>query len=111
MGRLKKSVKRARECKRIQTAVLANVVSVGNDLFPIDIKLPRMRLSEWDEVMPKKLEGYSLITNIASDLCMSYNTVLRFDTRGVIEKSMHILLDVENAIYYPNTMRRRRLFC
>ena len=111
MGRLKKSVKRERECRRLQLAVYIDMVSIGNDVFPFDISLPHMRLSEWNEVLPQKLEGYSIITKIASDLCMSYDTSLRFDTRGAIENGIHLMLNAEDAIYYRQTMTRRRLFC
>ena len=111
MGRLKKSVKRARECRRLQLAVYIDTVSIGNDIFPFDISLPHLRLSEWNEILPQKLEDYSLVTKLVSDLCMSYNTSLRFDTRGALEKSIHFALNAEDAMYYRQTMTRRRLFC
>ena len=111
MGRLKKSVKRELECRRLQLAVYLDMVSIGNDIFPFDISLPHLRLSEWNEILPQKLEDYSLVTKIVSDLCMSYNTSLRFDTRGALEKSIHLALNVEDAIYYRQTMTRRKLFC
>ena len=111
MGRLKKSVKRELECRRLQLAVYLDMVSIGNDIFPFDISLPHLRLSEWNEILPQKLEDYSLVTKIVSDLCMSYNTSLRFDTRGALEKSIHSALNVEDAIYYRQTMTRRKLFC
>ena len=111
MGRLKKSVKRELECRRLQLAVYVDMVSIGNDIFPFDISLPHLRLSEWNEILPQKLEDYSLVTKIVSDLCMSYNTSLRFDTRGALEKSIHLALNVEDAIYYRQTMTRRKLFC
>ena len=111
MGRLKKSVKRELECRRLQLAVYIDMVSIGNDIFPFDISLPHLRLSEWNEILPQKLEDYSLVTKIVSDLCMSYNTSLRFDTRGALEKSIHSALNVEDAIYYRQTMTRRKLFC
>ena len=111
MDRLKKSVKRELECRRLQLAVYIDMVSIGNDIFPFDISLPHLRLSEWNEILPQKLEDYSLVTKIVSDLCMSYNTSLRFDTRGALEKSIHLALNVEDAIYYRQTMTRRKLFC
>ena len=111
MGRLKKSVKRELECRRLQLAVYIDMVSIGNDIFPFDISLPHLRLSEWNEILPQKLEDYSLVTKIVSDLCMSYDTSLRFDTRGALEKSIHLALNVEDAIYYRQTMTRRKLFC
>ena len=111
MDRLKKSVKRELECRRLQLAVYVDMVSIGNDIFPFDISLPHLRLSEWNEILPQKLEDYSLVTKIVSDLCMSYNTSLRFDTRGALEKSIHLALNVEDAIYYRQTMTRRKLFC
>ena len=111
MGRIKKSVKRARECRRLQLAVYVDTVSIGNDVFPFDISLPHLRLSEWNEVLPQNLAGCSLVTKIASDLCMSYNTSLRFDTRGDLEKSIHFALNAEDAMYYRQTMTRRKLFC
>ena len=111
MDRLKKSVKRELECRRLQLAVYIDTVSIGNDIFPFDISLPHLRLSEWNEILPQKLEDYSLVTKIVSDLCMSYNTSLRFDTRGALEKSIHLALNVEDAIYYRQTMTRRKLFC
>ena len=111
MGRLKKSVKRERECKRLQLAVYIDMISIGNDVFPFDIGLPRRGLSEWNEILPQKLEGYSLVTKIASDLCMSYDTSLRFDTRSALEKGIHLMLNVEDATYYRRTMTRRKLFC
>ena len=110
MDRLKKSVKRELECRRLQLAVYIDMVSIGNDIFPFDISLPHLRLSEWNEILPQKLEDYSLVTKIVSDLCMSYNTSLRFDTRGALEKSIHLALNVEDAIYYRQTMTRRKLF-
>lgn len=111
MGRLKKSVKREHECKRLQLAVYVDTISIGNDIFPLNINLPQVGLSEWSKVLPQKLEGCSLITKIASDLCMSYGTLLRFDTRYVLEKGIHLMLDVDDAIYYRQAMTRRRLFC
>lgn len=111
MSRLKKSVKRERECRRLQLAVYIDMVSIGNDVFPFDISLPHLRLSEWNEILPQKLEDYSLVTKLVSDLCMSYNTSLRFDTRGALEKSIHLALNVEDAMYYRQTMTRRKLFC
>ena len=111
MDRLKKPVKRELECRRLQLAVYIDMVSIGNDIFPFDISLPHLRLSEWNEILPQKLEDYSLVTKIVSDLCMSYNTSLRFDTRGALEKSIHLALNVEDAIYYRQTMTRRKLFC
>ena len=111
MDRLKKPVKRELECRRLQLAVYIDMVSIGNDIFPFDINLPHLRLSEWNEILPQKLEDYSLVTKIVSDLCMSYNTSLRFDTRGALEKSIHLALNVEDAIYYRQTMTRRKLFC
>ena len=111
MDRLKKSVKRELECRRLQLAVYIDTVSIGNGIFPFDISLPHLRLSEWNEILPQKLEDYSLVTKLVSDLCMSYNTSLRFDTRGALEKSIHLALNVEDAIYYRQTMTRRKLFC
>ena len=111
MDRLKKSVKRELECRRLQLTVYIRTVSIGNDIFPFDISLPHLRLSEWNEILPQKLEDYSLVTKLVSDLCMSYNTSLRFDTRGALEKSIHLALNVEDAIYYRQTMTRRKLFC
>ena len=111
MGRLKKSVKRELECRRLQLAVYIDTVRIGNDIFPFDISLPHLRLSEWNEVLPQNLAGCSIVTKIASDLCMSYNTSLRFDTRGDLEKSIHFALNAEDAMYYRQTMTRRKLFC
>jgi hypothetical protein len=111
MSSLKKSVKRKHKYKRLQFAVYIDTISIGNDIFPLNISLPHVGLSEWNEVLPQKLEGCSLITKIASDLCMSYGTSLKFDTRCVIERCVHLMLNVDDAMYYRQTMTRRRLLC
>ena len=108
---MKKAGRGELECRRLPLAGYIDTVSIGNDIFPFGMSLPHLRLSEWNEILPQKLEDYSLVTKLVSDLCMSYNTSLRFDTRGALEKSIHLALNVEDAIYYRQTMTRRKLFC
>lgn len=112
MGRKKKSVLRKEECDRLSLGSLIHIISVGNTLLPLEIRLPEhLNLNRIGEIMPDELSGVSLYTKFTSDFCMAYDTMLSFETLLSIYCSIHQLLKADEAVYYPKTTTRRKLFC